>query len=974
MKFIFIRLFKNTNERNNIIFDHFSKIKSATTFQVVIAALIYLLYTGIPILEAQEREIILMDKDWRFALGHATDPSKDFMHATGYFSYFAKTGYGDGPASPNFDDRSWRILDIPHDWCVELPFDARGNHSHGYKAIGINFPENSIGWYRKKFIIPESDFGKKLYLHFEGVHRDAKVWVNGFYCGENHSGYYGFEYDISSYLNYGGENVVVVRANASMEEGWYYEGAGIYRHVWLIKTYPLHIADNGTFVTSQLYNSNKNAVIRIGTRVKNDENKTMVFSLKEEIYDATGKMIISGSKNSIRIEPAEEKEIITEYKITNPELWSLENPCLHRLLSRVYAEDSLIDSHETAFGIRSIRFSSDSGFFLNGKPLKIKGTNNHQDFAGVGTAIPDSLQVYRIKLLKEMGSNAIRSSHNPPSTAFLDACDRIGMLVLDENRLMGINEEHLYYLKNMILRDRNHPSVILWSLGNEEWAIEGNEKGKRITSLMQQYAQRLDSTRYITTACSGGWDTGTGAVVQVMGYNYIAQGNIDEHHKKFPWQPAVGTEESNTIGTRGIYLDDEKNGHMAARGNGTEYGWNFYNNRPFLSGLFYWTGFDYRGEPNPLKWPAVSSQYGILDLCGFPKDIYYYLKSWWTLEPVLHIATHWNWEYEPKDSVPVKIYSNCERVELLLNGKSLGKKNMSQNSHLEWKVPYQKGKLMAIGYNQNRKVITSTIVTSDEPYQLNISSNKEVMKSNGQDIAVIKVSVHDKKGIPVPIAQNEILFSVTGPGKIIGVGNGDPGSHENEKYIDIIDNQTLKNTKEHVISSIDDTSLIFSSIDDTDWKAAFSNQPEDWRIYTDSLITVRGTFELADFTDQTVLYFYAKSILENQSIFINGHRIASVIKRDTPNQSFLIDHQFIKKGKNTVAFTGQRFRKKYQWDEPNTDPGIIHIWNPAPQWKRKLFNGLAQVIIQSDDQEGEIIVKAEANGVKPQEIKIMNRK
>ena len=307
----------------------------------------------------------------------------------------------------------------------------------------------------------------------------------------------------------------------------------------------------------------------------------------------------------------------------------------------------VLDSYETTFGIRTVRFDPNEGFFLNGKHVKIKGTADHQDHAGVGIAVPDALQEFRIRQLKEMGSNAIRTAHNPPSPELLDACDRLGMLVLDENRLMGVNQEHFDCLERFMKRDRNHPSVVLWSLGNEEWAIESNIKGARVGATMQAFAQRLDSSRAFTAAISGGWDNGTGTVMQVMGYNYIVQGDIDEHHKKFPWQAGIGTEESNTGGTRGIYVSDDAKAHMAphSRENaGTEAGWKFYAARPFLCGLFYWTGFDYRGEMNPYDWPAISSQYGILDVCGFPKDIFYYLKSWWGKDPVLHIVPDWNME------------------------------------------------------------------------------------------------------------------------------------------------------------------------------------------------------------------------------------------------------------------------------------------------------------------------------------------
>ncbi|HOK50844.1 MAG TPA: beta-galactosidase GalA [Bacteroidales bacterium] len=933
------------------------------------ARLLFLIFTFLcSTIVAKDREVVLMDHDWLFALGHATDVAKDFHHRTAYFSYFAKAGYGDGAAAPQFDDRSWQRIDVPHDWCVTLPFTPQGGHSHGYRAIGINFPENSIGWYRKHFYIPTSDFGRKVFIHFEGVHRDAQVWVNGFYCGRNHSGYYGFEYDITDYLNYGGNNVIAVRVDASMEEGWYYEGAGIYRHVWLIKTSPLHIARYGTFVVSRLIDENKKAQLRIGTTLQNDNHRPTSFDLMEQILDAQGNIIAQRRQQHLTLLGGESREWISEFEIKNPQLWSLENPYLHKLVTQVYQNDTLIDSYTTSFGIRSIRFSPDSGFFLNGKHVILKGTNNHQDHAGVGTAIPDALQEYRIKILKSMGSNAIRTSHNPPSPALLDACDRLGMLVLDENRLMGSNEEHLRYLRDMILRDRNHPSVILWSLGNEEWGIECNEKGPRIGITMQEFGSRIDSTRPFTTACSGCWDTGTGTILQVMGYNYIKHGNIDEHHRLFPWQPAVGTEESNTIGTRGIYVDDEENGRIGPRSLGTEIGWKYYSQRPFLAGLFYWTGFDYRGEPNPLKWPAVSSQYGIVDLCGFPKDIFYYLKSWWTQDPVLHIAPHWNGIGQ--DSINVTVYSNCEQVELFLNGKSLGKKSMEKNGHLSWLVKYRPGKLEAVGYTGKQPIIRQKIETTENPTQIKIITDKTVLRNDRQDVTVINITTVDSKGRVVPTAQNDIYFSIEGPVRIIGVGNGDPASHEPEQFLESFQRISIDKLKEATIPSLSDTSLTFFEIDDSDWKRAFSVIHKDWRTYTDTLLTLRGEFILPEFNENTRITLFSKSILENQTIFVNGHRIATNIQRDAPGQSFVLNHDILKQGRNVVAFVGQRFRKKHLYDEPNTDPGLIQVWNPAPQWHRKLFNGWAQVILQSTDQPGEAILRCTTQGLKGAEIKL----
>ncbi len=742
---------------------------------------------------AQGRERLLMDFSWRFALGHATDYTKDFTTGTGYFTHFAKTGYGDGAAAAQFKDSTWREVDLPHDWAVELPFSGDASHSHGYKTIGYKYPETSVGWYRKRFAVPASDFGRKISIQFDGVHRNATVWINGFYVGNEPSGYATSVYDITDYLNYGDENTVAVRVDASIEEGWYYEGAGIYRHVWLNKTDRLHVAQFGTFVTTEL--NGNNAELTVRTKVQNQHDKSSVFTIEQCLLDANNQQVLSGKLENVSLNGNVDNTYFQKIKVEKPTLWSLENPYLYKLKTNIIAEGKIVDSYTTNVGIRTVRFDPNQGFFLNGKSVKIVGTNMHQDHAGVGTAIPDALQEFRIKKLKEMGNNGIRTSHNPATPEMLDACDRLGMLVLDENRLMGINQEHFDLMERFMVRDRNHPSVVLWSLGNEEWAIESNEKGARITKTMQEFAQKIDSSRAFTVAISGGWENGSGKTTQVMGYNYIVQGNIDEHHKNFPWQSGIGTEESNTIGTRGVYVDDKANGRMAASNRmpenvGTESGWKFYAARPFLSGLFFWTGFDYRGEPNPLVWPAVNSQFGIVDLCGFPKDIFYYLKSWWGKQPVMHIMPHWTWKGSEGKNIKVTIYSNAEEVELVLNKKSLGKKTMEKNGHLEWDVTYQPGTLVAKGFVNGKQTVSEQVETTGVPAKVLLLADRSQLNADGEDVAVVTVQLNDLKNRWAPTANKEIVFTLSGQGKIIGVGNGDPASHAPEQFVSTASNPT----------------------------------------------------------------------------------------------------------------------------------------------------------------------------------------
>lgn len=918
------------------------------------------------------REHLVMDFGWKFSFGYFGNFENDFRSGTGYFTYFAKTGYGDGPASSNFDDRAWLSLDVPHDWAVELPFSGEASHSHGYKTVGWKYPENSVGWYRKSFDIPNSDLGRKISIQFDGVFRNSIVWVNGFYLGHEQSGYAGFEYDITDYLNYGGSNVITVRVDSSIEEGWFYEGAGIYRHVWLNKTNPLHIGQYGIFVSSELEGSN--AIVTARATIKNDGKSVENFRIEHSLIDASGKTVASGSVENLSLKPVVFQEYFCKIQVKNPNLWSPDSPYLYKLNTKVISGGKVVDQYETNLGIRTIRFTANEGFFLNGKHLKLLGTNNHQDHAGVGCAIPDALQEFRIARLKSMGSNAYRCSHNPPTPELLDACDKLGMLVIDENRLQGINQEHFDLLKRMIMRDRNHPSIITWSLGNEEWAIESNIKGARITETMQRFAQTIDSTRRYNVAISGGCGNGSSTTIDLMGFNYLAQCNIDEYHTKFPDQPGIGTEETTGCGTRGIYEDDKSNGHMAqfdrTGGVSIERGWKFYDERPWLSGLFYWTGFDYKGEPNPLSWPAVISEFGILDDCGFPKDSYFYLKSWWTSEPVLHVLPHWNWKGNEGKEISVWAYSNCDQVELFLNKKSLGKKPMPKNGHLEWMVKYTPGILLAKGFRNGKEIIKSVVETTGNSAAVQLNADRTSIKADGEDVSVVTVRINDAKGLNIPTANDEVTFSLSGPGKIIGVGNGDPASHEPDRFVETVSSARISRMQELVLKSLDSWPAVSATAAESDWKPAFrGNRNQDWRVYKDSLIALRGSFELPDLNDKTIVNLFAKSIVNGQSIYINGHLLASNLRRNDA-QSFKLDPATIKKGKNEYVVVGQRFRKKSEWDEPNTNPGIIQVVNPADAWKRKAFNGLAQVIIQSTKQSGEITLTATSGELVPATLKI----
>lgn len=940
--------------------------------KILLTISLYIL-TGL-VLNAQissvKREKLLMDFSWKFAYGHPFDIKKDFNHATGYFSYLAKAGYGDGAAAPGFDDRAWRVLNLPHDWAVEQPFHSAANFSHGFKAIGRKFPEASVGWYRKNFSIPPSDLGRKISIIFDGVFRNSIVWVNGHYLGTEESGYNQFQYDITDLLNYGGDNVIAVRVDATMEEGWFYEGAGIYRHVWLQKTSPVHVVLNGTSVVSEV-NGNNNALITTEVEVINEGKEPKTISVIQSIIDAEGKTILTKQTDTLSLVPFETKELTTMFQLTDAVFWSLENPYLYKLVTTIADKKELIDSYETTFGVRTIRFDAKEGFFLNGKSVKLKGTNNHQDHAGVGSAIPDELQYWRIQKLKEMGSNAYRCSHNPPTPELLDACDRLGMLVIDENRLMRTTSDGLNDLKRLIRRDRNHPSVICWSFGNEEWAIEGNIIGERIAVTLQSYVKSLDPTRPVTAALSNGFQSGISSVLEVMGYNYMGNGDIEAHYKRFPNMPGMGTEEGSTFSTRGIYFTDDTKHYRAAydeKPRPTFYsiqeGWKFYAERPNLAGVFFWTGFDYRGEPTPYGWPSVTSYFGLMDLCGFPKDNVYYLKSWWRREPVLHILPHWNWTGMEGKNIEVWVYSNCEEVELFLNKKSLGRKKMEINGRLEWKVTYTPGTLEAIGYKNGVKTIFETVKTTGKASKIEMSAHKTDLKSDGEDLAVITVKALDQKGLFVPVANSEIEFRVEGPGRIIGVGNGNPTSLEKEKFLDEIRTISIENLKEKEVnkSDLEKNAIADIDIDNGMWKDAFKNRDYD---KLPEAYVHRGTFSLPENFSVSQITLFHKNICEEQSIYINGHRIAQGLKVSDKNNGFRLDRSILRAGENSIVIAGTPLRKKHVWDVPNADPGLIQIITPSDSWKRQLFSGLAQVLVQATKEAGEIRLTASSPGLKP---------
>lgn len=738
------------------------------------------------------REHRNFDEGWKFHLGHASDPHRDFNY--GIANILAKTGDPGYNTAINmdFDDKGWASVQLPHDWVVGLPFEHVSNgdvDAHGYHAVGGLFPENSIGWYRKTFTIDRADSGRRFVIQFDGIFRDSKVWINNCYLGSHFSGYSGSSYDITDFIRFNGKNTIVVRADASQYEGWFYEGAGIYRHTWLNVFDDLHIAqDGGVYVRTA--SAGDKTTVTVTTRVENRGLGATAATVSAYITDRAGKELARTKEHSLSLAINGIGSVTDALELSAPQLWSLDNPYLYRLVAVVHdASGKVVDQQTVKFGVRTITVDKDKGLFLNGKPVKIQGVCCHQDHAGVGSALPDYLQYYRIQLLKEMGVNGYRTSHNPPTPELLDACDSLGMLVLDETRLLNSGSEYGAEWEKLILRDRNHPSVFMWSIGNEEWMIQESNWGKRIAQNQVLKQQELDPSRTSTYAANVGntWH-GVNEVIPVRGFNYNLFG-LDGYRKEHPDQPIMGTEVASTVSTRGIYYKDTVNAYVPDYdsvappwASTAEYWWKIAADREWFMGGFAWTGFDYRGEPTPYAWPDINSHFGIMDMCGFPKTVYYYYQSWWTDKDVLHIAPHWNWKGKEGQPIPVWVHSNADDVELLLNGKSLGKKGMPRNGHLEWIVNYVPGKLEAIAYKKGKK-LTAVVQTTGEANRIIVRAAKGSLTLDGRDATVFNITVVDKQGLEVPDASNLLHFSLTGSAHIVGVGNGDPSSHEPDKFV-----------------------------------------------------------------------------------------------------------------------------------------------------------------------------------------------
>lgn len=741
------------------------------------------------------RQTLSLDEGWRFHLGDVARDS--FAGGQGVNLYGpdityhgAKAGSAWGAAARGYDDKAWKVVDLPHDWVVEQPFDEKALKQQGYRPRGI-------AWYRRTFTLPASDRGKNIELQFDGVATHCTVYFNGTEVHHSWSGYASFQIDVTPMARYGGDavNTIAVRVDAEDMEGWWYEGGGIYRHTWLVKRSPVHIATDGVYA-NPVKAADGRWTIPAEVTLANTGPAAASATVDVAVFDAAGRRIAGERANPVSIVAEGDAVAKVAVPVAAPQLWSVESPHLYTVRTTVLRAGRPVDAVDTTVGFRTIRFDARKGFFLNGQPLKLKGTSNHQDHAGVGVAVPDSIWDFRLRKLKEMGSNAYRTAHNPPAKELLDAADRLGMLVMDETRHFNASPEYLKQLQWLVRRDRNHPSVILWSLFNEE-GLEVNEEGMEIARVMNAVVKQLDTTRPTTGAQNKGQLGPDGKAnpqnaaqsLDVVGINYQA-GDYDRIRAAYPDKPIVSTEDTSQVMTRGEYstdwskvvasYDDVFPGWAAT--SSARNAWEAISRQSSFAGGFSWTGFAYRGEPTPYGWPSASSHFGALDLCGFPKTEFFVRQALWvTDKPVLTLVPHWNWSGQNGRKIKVLAATNADTVALYLNGKLIGEKKVDPFQMVTWQVPYAPGRLEAVGKKNGREVARFAEETTGEPVALRLTPDRMAIAGDGRDAVPVTIEAVDAQGRPVPTANLPVALELGGPGANIGVGNGDPNSHAPEK-------------------------------------------------------------------------------------------------------------------------------------------------------------------------------------------------
>ncbi|MBO5270207.1 MAG: DUF4982 domain-containing protein [Clostridia bacterium] len=716
----------------------------------------------------------LFNENWEFTLASALDAySSDGI---------TKCADPFGAAERFYEYSNWERVTLPHDWAVALPKDPNADtvlgarnktafHRYMTEKHSESDRVDAVGFYRKSFPLAKEDEGKRYFLEFEGVFRDATFYVNGVFMDRHLSGYTGFTMEITDMLFFGETNTVAVRVNAGEPEGWWYEGAGIYRNVYLLVGEETYFVPHETVVKADV-----NGTVSVSALLRND-SATAVTKVVHFTIEAPDETVAATADKTVTLAPYEDKTVTASLTVASPLPWHVDHPHLYTL-------HITADAEETAerFGFRTFRFDPEQGFFLNGEPLKLRGACVHQDFGGVGVALSDNLNRYKIARLKEMGVNAYRSSHHAPSPALLRACDELGMLVMDETRMFGTSPEATRQFTSLIKRDRNHACVFLWSIGNEEFTIQNTPFGQRLAEKACRIVRALDDTRTITYGGNNGLHyDGINAAVPVRGVNYLHGGKIDQYHEEHPDQPIVGTEESSYLCSRGGTVNDVGSGRIDATGNvtmdwgSTLKGWvKYVEMRPWYAGGFMWTGFDYRGEPSPFELTNPSGSFGTIDLCGMEKPPFYYYKAWWTDTPALKLAPHWN--HRDGETVTISTYTNCDRITLSLNGKVIGTKTVERFDAPVWEIPFEAGTLTVEGVKDGQ-ILRDSLTTAGRTREIAVTCI--LPAEAAEDIAVFELSAVDAHGIPALAACDLATLAIEN-GTVVGVGNGDPASFDYE--------------------------------------------------------------------------------------------------------------------------------------------------------------------------------------------------
>jgi len=923
------------------------------------------------------REQLSLDANWKFHLGDI--PLDSFPGGEGVRLYGAnltdsggKAGHVWGAAARGFNDRNWQAVNLPHDWAVAQPFDPKAEKQEGYRQRGI-------GWYRRTFKLDPADRGQNLELQFDGVATRCTVYFNGTEVAHNFCGYTSIYIDVTSMARYGNDvNTIAVRVDADAMEGWWYEGAGIYRHAWLVKRSPVHVVTDGVYA-NPVRGTDGKWTIPVEVTLGNTGTNAASPSVEVGVFDSTGKKIAGGQSAPVNIVPMDQALATLSIPVKSPQLWSVDRPNLYEVRTTVLSDNKQVDAVSTMCGFRTIRFDAKEGFFLNDQPLKLQGTCNHQDHAGVGVAVPDSIQEFRIRKLKEMGANAYRTSHNPPSRELLEICDRLGMLVMDENRHFDTSPEYLQQLEWLVRRDRNHPSVILWSLFNEE-ALEINEEGMEMTRTMNALVKRLDKTRPTTGAQNKGqlgWDgkanpKNAAWTMDVVGINY-QNSDYDKIRAAYPDKPMISTEDTSQVMTRGEYATDYSKNIVGAYDD-VYPGWDKFSSarnsweetvrqRSFAGG-FFWTGFDYRGEPTPFGWPSASSFFGAMDLCGFPKTEFYIRQALWVKnKPVLTLVPHWNWPGKEGQPIKVMALCNADRVALSLNGKLIEEKPVHPFQMVSWQVPYAPGRLEAVAKKDGREVARYVVETTGQPVALRLTPDRTTLAGDGCDAMPVTVEALDAEGRPVPLAQNKVNFTIEGAGKIIGVGNGDPNCHEPEVFLPPAPRSIPVNGWRWKLANVPgDRSVLPEyaiAFDDSAWKEL---KPTDGNTIdkeqTTAIYRAHVTLTEDDLKNAELRLRFA-GCDDDGWFFVNNQFVGE--SHDWSSQPVFNAKPFLHVGDNVIA-VGVKNSMGQGGLKPEVNLDLVAEPKPLA-WSRSLFNGLAQIIVQSTKDAGEIKLTASAVGL-----------